>query len=145
MRLVIQRVLKAKVKVKNEEVSEIGKGLFVLVGVGVNDSEKEASLLAEKLSKLRIMPDNQGKMNLTVKDVQAEMMVVSQFTLYGDTTGGNRPSFIKAATSDAAEPLYNYFVDKLKSYGLSVKTGKFGEYMQIDTVCDGPVTIVIEN
>lgn len=145
MRLVIQRVSKARVSVQNEVVSEIGIGLFVLVGIGVNDSQKEADRLAEKLSKLRIMADNQDKMNLSVKEVEAELLVVSQFTLYGDTSGGNRPSFIKAARPEVAEPLYKYLIDKLQSYGLLIKTGKFGEYMKIETILDGPVTIVMEN
>lgn len=145
MRLVIQRVTECKLKVNNELVSKIGKGLFVLVGVGITDTEKEAGHLAEKLSKLRVMADKEGKMNLSVKDVDSELLVVSQFTLYGDTTGGNRPSFIKAARPELAEQVYKHFIEKLKVYGISVKTGSFGEYMRIEPILDGPVTILMES
>lgn len=146
MRLVIQRVSKAKVSIQNKVISETGKGLFVLIGIGSNDTEHQAVQLAGKLSKLRIMADKEGKMNLTVKYVEdGEILIVSQFTLYADTSGGNRPSFIKAARPEEAKPLYEHFIEKLKSYGLSVKTGVFGEYMKIETILDGPVTIVMES
>ena len=147
MRLVVQRVNSAKVVVAEtgKVVGEIGKGLFVLLGVKDGDSEREAEVLAEKLVKLRVMADDAGKMNLSVKDVAVSVLVVSQFTLYADTSKGNRPSFIKAAEPGHAEKLYKHFVDKLKEKGVEVETGSFGEYMEIDAKLDGPVTIIIES
>lgn len=145
MKLVIQRVLQANVSVEKKVISEIGKGFFVLVGVKVGDTKKEADFLAEKLFKLRVMGDPEGRMNLSVKDVSGEMLVVSQFTLHADTKGGNRPGFTQAARPEAAEPLYEYFVDKLKSLGMTVKTGKFGADMKITAHLDGPVTILVES
>lgn len=144
MKLVIQRVLRASVTVEDECISQIGKGLFILVGIKTGDSEKEAVSLAEKVSKLRVMRDENDKMNLNIPSVQGELLVVSQFTLYGDTSGGNRPSFIRAARPEAAEPLYEFFLQKLKGLGLVVKCGKFGAEMKIDAVLDGPVTILME-
>ncbi|MCH7730402.1 D-tyrosyl-tRNA(Tyr) deacylase [Patescibacteria group bacterium] len=147
MRLVVQRVNSAKVVVAEtgKVVGEIGKGLFVLLGVKDGDSEKDAKALAEKLAKLRVIADDAGKMNLSVKDVAVSVLVVSQFTLYADTSKGNRPSFIKAAKPGHAEKLYENFVDKLKEKGVKVETGSFGEYMEIDAKLDGPVTIIIES
>jgi D-tyrosyl-tRNA(Tyr) deacylase len=144
MRLVVQRVEKAKViKVSDGSTAgEIGKGLFVLVGVKKGDSEKDAEMLAAKLSKLRVMADKEDKMNLTVADVGGSMLVVSQFTLHADTSGGNRPSFINAEEPKRAKELYELFVNKLKENGLTVETGSFGDYMKIETVLDGPVTII---
>lgn len=145
MRCIVQRVSSALVSINGKVVGEIGKGLFVLVGIKEGDTEKDAEFLAEKLVKLRVMSDKEGKMNLTVSDVDSEILVVSQFTLYADTSGGNRPSFIEVARPDVAQPLYGYFVDQLRAKGVSAKTGKFGEYMDIKTTLDGPVTIVLEN
>ena len=147
MRLVIQRVKKASVRVKEsgEIVGKIEKGLFVLVGVAEGDTEKNSEILAEKLAKLRVMADDAGKMNLSINDVGGSVLAVSQFTLYADTSGGNRPSFIKAAKPELAEKIYNHFVEKLQKLGVKVETGKFGEYMEIDANLDGPVTIIIEN
>ena len=147
MRLVIQRVKKASVQVKEsgEIVGKIEKGLFVLVGVAEGDAEKNSEILAEKLAKLRVMADDAGKMNLSINDVGGSVLAVSQFTLYADTSGGNRPSFIKAAKPELAEKIYNHFVEKLQKLGVKVETGKFGEYMEIDADLDGPVTIIIEN
>jgi len=147
MRLVIQRVKKASVRVKEsgEIVGKIEKGLFVLVGVAEGDTEKNSEILAEKLAKLRVMPDDSGKMNLTVNEVGGKILAVSQFTLIADTSKGNRPSFIKAAKPELAEKIYNHFVEKLQKLGVKVETGKFGEYMEIDADLDGPVTIIIEN
>ena len=144
MRLVVQRVTQASVKVEKKVVGQIGKGLFVLVGIKKGDSLKEAELAAAKLSKLRVMADTFGKMNLSIKDVGDGILVVSQFTLYADTSGGNRPSFIGAALPDDARKVYEHFVAKLKEQGLEVETGSFGDYMQIESVLDGPVTIIIE-
>lgn len=136
---------KVTVREKGEVAGRIGKGLFVLVGVKDGDSEKEAEVLANKLSKLRVMSDKDDKMNLTVKEVEGEVLVVSQFTLYADTSGGNRPSFIKAAKPEVAEPVYKKFVEVLRHNNLKVETGSFGTYMDIDCVLDGPVTIVIDS
>lgn len=144
MRLVIQRVRKAKVTVKEtgKVAGQIGPGLFVLVGLKNGDSEKEAEILAEKLFKLRIMADKKGKMNLSVAEVGGKFLVVSQFTLYADTSGGNRPSFVNAAQPDEAKKIYEYFLAKLKELGAKIETGRFGDYMEIDALLDGPVTIL---
>lgn len=144
MRLVVQRVEKAKViSVETDKVlGEIGIGLFVLVGIKKGDSEKEVESLAQKLSKLRVMSDKAGKMNLSVKDVGGSLLVVSQFTLHADTSEGNRPSFINAEEPDKAKKLYELFIEKLKDNEISVETGSFGDYMKIEAVLDGPVTIL---
>jgi D-tyrosyl-tRNA(Tyr) deacylase len=144
MRLVVQRVEKAKViKVDDGSVvGEIGKGLFVLVGMKKGDSEKDVEILTQKLSKLRIMSDKTGKMNLSVNDVGGSVLVVSQFTLHADTSGGNRPSFINAEEPKRARELYELFIKKLKENDIKVETGSFGDYMKIETVLDGPVTIL---
>ena len=144
MRLVVQRVKKAKVtKVEGKRVvGEIAHGLFVLVRFKKGDSEKDAEGLAQKLSKLRVMSDKEDKMNLSVGDSKGSMLIVSQFTLHADTKGGNRPSFINAEVPEKAEKLYNFFVEKLKSMEIQVETGSFGDYMEIETVLDGPVTII---
>lgn len=152
MRLVVQRVKKAVVTVveTGKVAGEIGPGLFVLVGIKKGDGQKEAAILAVKLEKLRVMADKTGKMNLSVKDLPAQagaggqVLVVSQFTLYADTSGGNRPSFIQAAEPKEAKEIYEHFVNKLKANKLKVATGSFGDYMEIESVLDGPVTIVLE-
>jgi D-tyrosyl-tRNA(Tyr) deacylase len=146
MRLVIQRVKKAQVKKfeTNEVVGKIGHGLFVLVGIKKGDSVKEAENLAEKVSKLRIMADKEDKMNLSIKDVGGEILVVSQFTLYGNTKGQNRPSFIEAADNNEARVIYDHFINELKNKGVGIQTGSFGNYMEIESVLDGPVTILLE-
>lgn len=145
MRLVIQRVKRTKVSVKEKDkvVGEINKGLFILIGVTEGDSKEDAGKLAEKVSKLRIMADENGKMNFSVKDVGGEVLVVSQFTLYADTSRGNRPSFIKASVPELAKNIYEYFVAQLKEKEIKVETGEFGAYMEIDTDLDGPVTIIL--
>lgn len=144
MRLVIQRVLSSSVKVKEKVVGKISRGLFVLVGIKKGDSPKDAETLVEKLYKLRAMADRQGKMNLSVSETEGEFLVVSQFTLYADTSGGNRPSFINAASPAEAEKIYLHFLSKLKEKGAKVETGNFGEYMAISAELDGPVTIILE-
>lgn len=144
MKLVVQRVNKAEVKVGGKIVGQIDKGLFVLVGVREGDSEESAEHLAEKLSKLRIMADKEGKMNLSVSDVGGKILAVSQFTLFANTEKGNRPSFIEAAKPKKAEKIYNHFIEKLMGNGVEVETGEFGAYMDIDTQLDGPVTIIID-
>jgi D-tyrosyl-tRNA(Tyr) deacylase len=145
MRLVVQRVKKASVTVKEtgRVVGKIDNGLFVLVGVKKGDTKKEAEVLAGKLAKLRVMADKQGKMNLSLKDVGGEVLLVSQFTLQADTSKGNRPSFAKAAGPGLAKKIYEHFVAQLKNKGVKVKTGSFGEYMKIEAELDGPVTIII--
>jgi len=147
MRLIIQRVKEGSVKVVDtgEIAGKIETGLLVLVGVGKGDSNKDAEVLSEKLSKLRIISDNQGKMNLSLLDAQESVLAVSQFTLYADTSAGNRPSFIKAAEPKLARSIYNHFILKLKEKGLNVETGSFGEYMEIIAKLDGPVTIILES
>ena len=125
-------------------VGEIGRGLLVLLGIKKGDTEKEAQALADKLSKLRVMSDKKDKMNLSVKDVDGKILVVSQFTLYADTTGGNRPSFINAEEPERAKNLYEFFVNKLGEKGINVETGSFGDYMQIEATLDGPVTILYD-
>jgi D-tyrosyl-tRNA(Tyr) deacylase len=147
MRLVVQRVENAKVfRVEDgTTLGEIGKGLFVLVGIKKGDDEETVQQLAVKLSKLRVMSDEQGKMNKSVTEVGGKMIIVSQFTLHADTSGGNRPSFINAEEPKRAKELYEYFVSKLKEKGLTVETGSFGDYMKIETVLDGPVTILFSD
>ena len=145
MRVVLQRVKNASVTVSGERISEIGEGLLLLVGVAKDDGEGEASWLAEKIAGLRIFNDEGGKMNLGVKDVGGEILAVSQFTLLADTRKGKRPSFIKAALPEEAEPLFDYFCERLREAGIaSVMTGSFGAMMDVALVNDGPVTIVLE-
>ncbi len=143
MKLVIQRVLQASVATVETGVvtGKIGKGLFVLVGIGQKDTQEKATQLAEKLAKIRLLADQNGKMNLSAEN----FLVVSQFTLYADTSGGNRPSFLQAAQPQKASELYEYFISELKAKGVKVETGSFGDYMQIKVLLDGPVTIVLEN
>jgi D-aminoacyl-tRNA deacylase len=145
MRVVLQRVKNASVTVSGEKISEIGEGLLLLVGVAKDDGEGEASWLAEKIAGLRIFNDEDGKMNLGVRDVGGEILAVSQFTLLADTRKGKRPSFIKAALPEEAKPLFDYFCERLREAGIaSVKTGSFGAMMDVALVNDGPVTIVLE-
>ena len=144
MKLVVQRVERAKVlRVEDGKVvGQIGKGLFVLVGFKKGDSEKDVDTLSLKLSKLRVMSDKEDKMNLSVGEVDGKILLVSQFTLHADTSGGNRPSFIDAEDPKKARALYEYFIEKLKSLGIPVETGSFGDHMEIDCLLDGPVTII---
>lgn len=146
MRLVIQRVKKARVEnIQTKKiVGKIQKGLVVLLGVKEGDDEKDAEKLVEKLVKLRIMSDEKDKMNLSIVDTEASILVISQFTLYADTKKGNRPSFIKAAGPKLAENLYDYFVEQLRQSKVNIETGEFGAYMHIETVLDGPVTIILD-
>jgi D-tyrosyl-tRNA(Tyr) deacylase len=146
MRLVVQRVEKAKVSLvpENNVVGEIGRGLLVLVGFKKGDTEDAVLAISDKLSKLRVMSDPNGKMNLSLSDVKGKALVVSQFTLYADTSEGNRPSFINAEDPQKAKKLYELFIKNLRSKGHEVETGSFGDYMQIEAVLDGPVTILYE-
>ncbi len=147
MRLVIQRVNRASVKVvETSEISgKINKGLFVLVGIKKGDTETQADELAKKIVKLRIMADVDDKMNLSVIDAKAEILAVSQFTLYANTKDGNRPSFMDAEEPTKAKVIYEFFVKKLRELEVKVEIGSFGNYMKIDTELDGPVTILLEN
>lgn len=144
MRIVIQRVSRAKVSVGGETIGEIKKGFLVLLGIHRDDEENKLSKLADKIEKLRIFEDKEGKMNLALKDVGGEVLVVSQFTLYGDTEGNNRPSFIAAARPGKALPFYEKLVRLLAEKGLKVETGRFGSHMELDFINDGPTTIIIE-
>lgn len=144
MRALLQRVSKASVTVEGQKVSAIEKGLLILLGVGHGDGEDQAKFLAEKIAKLRVFEDEQGKTNLSVLDVKGEAIVVSQFTLYADTRKGRRPSFIDAALPEVAAPLVDRFVELLRSQGVPTQTGKFGAHMQVEIHNDGPVTIWLE-
>lgn len=146
MRLVVQRVKKARVKrvANGKVVGEIGPGLFVLIGIKKGDTLKNSETLVEKLSKLRVMSDKEDKMNLSLIDTRASILAVSQFTLYADTKGGNRPSFIEAEDPVKARKIYEHFVNKLIEKGIKVETGSFGDYMEINCTLDGPVTIILE-
>ncbi len=147
MRLIIQRVSKAKVSVVSSKkiVGEISKGLFILVGVKKGDTLQNAQNLAQKVAKIRLMADQNDKMNLSVLDTKSEILAVSQFTLFANTSDGNRPSFMDAELPDNAKPIYNHFVESLQKLGIKTEIGEFGSYMQIETILDGPVTIVLEN
>ena len=145
MRAVVQRVSRAKVTVAGEIAGEIGLGLLVLLGVGREDSEANADYLAEKIVGLRIFEDDGGKMNRSVLDVRGAVLVVSQFTLYGDARKGKRPSFDDAAPPQRARELYEYFVEKIRSAGLRCETGRFQEMMAVELVNEGPVTILLDS
>lgn len=144
MKAVIQRVGHTSLSVGGELVSEIAKGLAVYLGVAPDDSERNAAAMAKKIAHLRIFEDAQGKMNLSVRDVGGEVLLISQFTLYGDCSHGNRPSFIGAARPEIAEPLYERTAELLRGYDIPVRTGKFGADMKIEQYNDGPVTIIYE-
>ena len=144
MKIVVQRVKEANVKVDGKVVGEIGKGFMVLVGVTHNDTEENADYLAKKLCKLRVFEDENGKMNLGIKEVGGKLLLISQFTLYANTSDGNRPSFIEAARPEQANKLYEYFCDKCQEYGIEVQKGIFGAHMEVSLINDGPVTIIIE-
>lgn len=144
MRLVIQRVSRAKVTVEGEVVGEIGKGLLVLVGVGQDDSEKDIELLAEKLVGLRIFEDEGGKMNLSLLDIKGQALLVSQFTLYADCSKGRRPSFLAAMPPEPANALFIKFCKKIEEMGVFVATGVFGAKMEVELLNQGPVTILLE-
>ena len=144
MRAVLTRVLSASVTIDGQVVGKIGRGFLILLGVGPNDTEKECRYLAEKALSLRVFEDENGKMNRNVSEEGGEVLFVSQFTLYGDASHGNRPSFTQAARGEEAEPLYEYAAEKLRSLGVPVRMGVFGADMKIAQVNDGPVTILLE-
>lgn len=145
MKAVVQRVLKADLKVDGKLISEIGKGLVVFLGVGQGDEENDLLKLAAKISKLRIFEDENGKMNLSIKDVSGQILLVSQFTLYGDCRHGNRPSFIMAEKPERANQLYENMKTLLENENIPVKTGVFGADMKINVLNDGPVTIILDS
>ncbi len=146
MKAVVQRVKSAKVTRQEDQkvVGEIKSGLFLLLGIKKGDTEKQVEELVNKILKLRVMSDENDKMNLSVVDTKSEILLVSQFTLYANTNGGNRPSFIEAEEPAKAKALYEYMITKLKESGLNIQTGSFGDYMKIEADLDGPVTIIIE-
>ncbi|MCL4464788.1 MAG: D-aminoacyl-tRNA deacylase [Chloroflexi bacterium] len=144
MRAVLQRVAKASVLVGDELVGAIDQGLVVFVGVGPSDSVEKARVLADKTANLRIFSDEAGKFNLSALSMSAEMLVISQFTLYADASHGRRPSFVEAAPPEIAAPLVDAYAEQLRSLGLRVATGRFGAHMLVQLVNDGPVTILLE-
>ena len=144
MRIVLQRVSRAEVRVDGRAVASGGRGLLILIAVGVDDAEDEPRKLAEKVQHLRIFEDEDGKMNRSISDVQGEAIVVSQFTLYGDTSRGRRPSWIKAAPPEVANGKIEQFAAALAALGVPVQTGVFRAHMEVELVNDGPVTLVLE-
>ena len=145
MKVVIQRVKNASVKVDGKVVGEIEKGFLVLVGIKVGDTKEQADYLVKKVCNLRVFTDENDKMNLSLKDVNGELLIVSQFTLYANCKEGNRPSFVEAAKPDIAIPLYEYFVSECKKIIPVVETGIFGVDMKVDLLNDGPVTIIMDS
>ena len=144
MRAVVQRVKRGSVQVDGKSIAEIGRGYVILLGVGPADTDATAAGLAKKISLLRVFEDEQGKMNLSIQDVGGQALVVSQFTLYADTSRGNRPSFINAAAPEIASPLVQRFAAHLAGFGIPVQQGEFGAHMLVDIENDGPVTIWFE-
>ena len=145
MRIVLQRVKEASVSVENKVVGRIGQGMLIFLGVRREDVPRDVQVMVEKVSELRIFEDEQGKMNLSAKDVCGEFLVVSQFTLYGDCRKGRRPSFDEAADPQKGEELYNSFVEQLKAKNFKVETGRFRAMMDVALINDGPVTFVIDS
>ena len=145
MRAVVQRVKESHVAIDGEVVARIGPGLLVLLGVATGDTVKNADYLADKISHLRIFEDDQEKMNRSLLDTGGDMLVVSQFTLMGDCRKGRRPSFIKAARPEEADPLYEFFVQRVREKGVHVETGRFRAMMAVSLINDGPVTIILES
>ena len=144
MKLVVQRVKKAEVKVDGNIIGKIDKGFLVLIGIKVGDTKEQADYLVKKLCNLRVSSDENDKMNLSIKDVKGKLLIVSQFTLYGDCSQGNRPSFIEAARPEEANPLYEYFCNQCELNNIEVQKGIFGADMKVELINDGPVTIIIE-
>lgn len=146
MRIVIQRVTKSSVTNEEGECRKIGKGLLILLGIEASDSSNDIEYLAGKVSRLRIFDDSDGVMNLSVMDIEGEILVISQFTLHAETKKGNRPSYIRAARPEVAIPLYEMFIDKLTSLtGLKIESGWFGAHMEVALINDGPVTIIMDS
>ena len=145
MKAVIQRVTRASVSIGGERITQIDRGLMVLVGIAKGDTENDAHYLVEKITNLRIFPDKEGKLNLSLRDIDGELLAVSQFTLLADTRKGRRPSFIQAAQPDEAEVLFKHFVALSQATGLKTETGRFQQHMLVEIHNDGPVTITIES
>ncbi len=145
MRTVVQRVSSASVTVDGNVIGKINKGFLVLLGIKSTDTKQDVDYMVKKVINLRIFRDENDKMNLSLKDVNGELLIVSQFTLYGDASGGNRPSFIEAGKPDIAIPLYEYFISECKKQISVVQTGKFGADMKVELLNDGPVTIIMES
>ena len=145
MRAVVQRVSRASVRVNSQTVGAIERGLVVLVGVAAGDSREAADYLAEKVVTLRVFPDDEGKMNLSVRDVGGAVLVVSQFTLLGDVSRGRRPSYIRAASPEEADSLYQYFLQALRDRSVPVASGVFRAMMELELVNDGPVTLLLDS
>lgn len=145
MKAVIQRVLDANVKVNGEVVGQISKGFVVLLGVANDDTKEKADYLIKKITNLRVFKDENDKMNLALKDVGGELLIISQFTLYADCSKGNRPSFVNAGNPELANELYEYFIDECRKLGFKVEHGIFGADMKVNLTNDGPVTILLEN
>jgi D-tyrosyl-tRNA(Tyr) deacylase len=145
MRAVVQRVSRASVTVENQVVGSINRGLLVLLGIATDDLQADADYLAEKIAALRIFDDGNGKMNLSIRDAEGAILVVSQFTLYGDVRRGLRPSWSDAAPPEIAEPLYRHFVERSRELVSQVETGSFRKMMQVELVNDGPVTILLDS
>ncbi len=145
MRAVVQRVSSANVRVNGEIVGQIERGFLILLGVGKHDAIEDAQFLARKICKLRVFNDEAGKMNLDISQVSGAVLAVSQFTLFANTNGGNRPSFVDAASPDDGRRLYNNFCEALRDQGLAVETGVFQTEMQVQLINDGPVTIVLDS
>jgi D-tyrosyl-tRNA(Tyr) deacylase len=144
MRIVLQRVTQGKVSVDHKTIASIGMGLVILLGIENGDTQEKADQLCKKIAAMRIFSDAEGKMNLSVRDIQGSAIVVSQFTLMADTHKGNRPSFFNAAPPDVASPLVDYFVSALEKEGVPTQSGEFAAYMQVEIHNDGPVTILLE-
>ncbi|HHH55288.1 MAG TPA: D-tyrosyl-tRNA(Tyr) deacylase [Bacteroidetes bacterium] len=146
MRAVIQRCKKAKLFIDNKEFSSIGNGLVVYIGIATDDNISDIEWMSGKISRMRIFNDLEGKMNLSIKEVKGELLIVSQFTLFASTKKGNRPSYIKSATPEVAIPIYEKFIEQIKhDSGLKVATGKFGAFMEVEYINEGPVTIIIDS
>lgn len=144
MKIVVQRVSRARVEVGDRIVGQIAEGILVLLGITHSDGESQADWLVEKIINLRIFEDQDGKMNKSLKDIGGGLLIVSQFTLYADCKKGARPSFVSSAHSEHAELIYNYFVGRCIDTGLHIETGEFGEHMYLDIVNDGPVTLLLD-
>jgi D-aminoacyl-tRNA deacylase len=145
LRAVVQRVKRSCVKVNGETIGEISKGINVLVGITKDDNDEDLKYIKEKIFNLRIFSDENDKMNLSVKDVKGELLIISQFTLYGDARKGRRPSFIEALGGEEAVKLYNDFIEICKTEGLKIQTGEFGADMEVEIINDGPVTVLLDS
>ena len=145
MRAIVQRVSEASVSVDGAEVGRIGRGFMVLLGVGADDTEADAQYIADKVGKLRVFEDNEGKMNLPLLDVGGSVLAISQFTLYGDARKGNRPGFSDAAPPEKGEQLYQFFIAALEKRGIAVEKGEFGANMKVHLINDGPVSILLDS